>query len=73
VEEYKMKHKEYPKFLEMSDAFDHCREANRPVKVIIIPKPATYRGSLHEMWKLYPSGRADFIRNVPKNFNEYHE
>ena len=52
-----MTDKEYPEFFDMVDAFDYCREANRPVTVVLIPEDTS-----HKMYKLYPSGRADFIR-----------
>lgn len=32
----------------MSDAFDYCREANRPIRVCVSG----------EIWKLFPSGKA---------------
>ncbi len=35
-------------FDDFSDAFDYCREAGRPVVVLVEGK----------RWKLYPSGRA---------------
>lgn len=39
-------------FESMPDAFDYCREADRPVAVIVAG----------ERWKLFPSGRAERLR-----------
>ena len=50
----------YPTFINFPNAFDYCREADQPVRVVIIGNMAW------KLYKLYPSGKADFIRVVPQ-------
>ena len=39
-------------FADFSDAYDYCRECNRPVTVLVND----------ERWKLFPSGRGEILR-----------
>lgn len=50
----------YKRFADLPAAFDYCREVDKPVKVVIIGNLAW------KLYKLYPSGRADFIRVIKK-------
>ena len=50
--------KKYKKFDDWSEAFDYCREGDKPVRVIIVEDGA------FELWVLFPSGQASFIKGV---------
>jgi hypothetical protein len=43
-------------FETMSDAFDYCREAGKPIRAIV-------KG---DIWKLYPSGKAENLSRPDK-------
>ena len=50
----------YYGFETFSEAFDYCREGDTPVQVVITGE------LVWKLYKLYPSGRAVFIRVVQK-------
>ena len=52
--------KKYKAFPNFSNAFDYVREGNKPERVVIIGNDAW------KLYKLYPSGRADYIKVVPQ-------
>ena len=48
----------YKIFPDWSEAFSYCREADHPVRVVV------FEDQDWKLYKLYPSGRADFIREA---------
>ena len=55
---YKMGGKAYRLFDDWSEAFDYCRMRDVPVRVVIKEDDAK------ELWVLFPSGHAEFIRGI---------
>ena len=55
---YNMGGKLYDMFDDWSEAFDYCREGDVPVRVVI------KEDDIYELWVLFPSGQAEFIRGV---------
>ena len=43
-------------FSDISDAFDYCREVDKPVIVVIL-----FADGKSEKYKIFPSGRAEII------------
>ena len=53
-----MSGKPYTIFTDWSEAFDFCREGDAPCRVIIREDDEL------ELWVLFPSGHAEFIREM---------
>ena len=51
---------DYKLFEDWSEAFDYCRMRDKPTRVVIQEVDAL------EIWVLFPSGHAEFIRGIIK-------